>query len=198
MMACEHAMRATNKIISVRWPQLAPTLALVRALLARHPSRVSSVPELSRSLDEAEALAASGPARPTFDGPKPELREGWPNDEDVARSKAMAAFEEDLASKLDLALCVLGTFVARCARDDLAPAQGDALEQAFTAALQAHRAHREEERAHAIAQAEAQGAHHRARQNELDLARWEARVRALKALSDEQLLCERESTHEPR
>lgn len=134
-------------LLMERWPLLAPAHDLAAALRERHRDLAAQVADLDRALDDAGSLVATHGGFPVYQGLTAALQ-GWPTQEDIDREEARANFFSGLAARVDLALCILGTFVARCRYER---ASDPALRGPDVDRLMAsHRDHREGERAHSL------------------------------------------------
>lgn len=166
--------------IAVGSSQLASSFALVDALVK--PAGASPT-----DLDACLAFARSFVERglPTYTGPVVAMA-GWPTDEDIRREEARLAFEEDLAARIELCLCVFGTVAACSVRDHGTPA-GSA--EAVKVELARHRAHRETERDSRLAKLTSERDGWRG--NQEMVAQVEARLRLIMALDPQQLCTDR-------
>lgn len=195
MTELEWSATASRESLERDWRWLAPTLSVVEALLERDPSYASA--SVYPSLSDARALTAMGQEIPTYPGARPKPLNDYPTDADVRALEPVVAFYRELAQRAELTLCVLRSFLACWRRDRGALAASDPLYEAFNEALAPHRAHREKERAHAIAQLESNREYMK-RKGDLftddEREQNEARLRAVRALSDDALLCDRSST----
>ncbi len=147
-MRLERERADAERVIARSPASLAPALALVTAILERDPEHAPAVADLEPCMGYAHAVEERG--LPPYEGPMPE-RQGWPTPEDVELEEAYVRSRADVAARLELCLCVLGTFVALYARD-AAPAPDLAEDIARERAR--HLAHREEERAERVAELE--------------------------------------------
>ena len=125
MMRLDRDEAGADGLIAQCLSSLPSALEVTSALLARHPERASSVEDLSRCVEYAQQVQATG--IPRYPSPLPKL-EGWPTEEDVQRREKRVAFNADLAARLELSLCVFGTFVSLVVRD-LGVKAGDPLDK---------------------------------------------------------------------
>lgn len=143
MMRLDGDEAAANAAITRCMAGLASSLEVTEALLARRPESASSVPDLPRCLEYARLVRAQG--LPRCDCPPPQYAESYPSEEDILRRGKRVAFDADVAARLELCLCVFGTFVSIVARDG-GVAPGDPLAEAVSEERARHLAHREGER----------------------------------------------------
>ena len=162
---------------------LGASLALVEKLIERG---ASPVPDLDACLTFARSFVERG--LPTYEGPRATV-EGWPTDEDLRREDARLAFEEDLAARFELCLCVFGTVTACFVRD-----HGNSPDLANEVEVETarHRAHREEERGTWVMKLNSErGAW---RHNPEMVALIDARLERIAAVTSERLCTDRRCT----
>lgn len=171
--------------LMARWPLLSPAIALVEGLRPRHADIAATVPELDDARVDARALVERYGSFPTYSGPRARLQ-GWTDREDIALEQAYANFFTELAKRVDLTLCILATFVARCRYErasdpTLLAADIDRL-------IASHRMHREGERAHALAALERCV---RVTRDPDAAAKLRAEGERIRGLDEQTLLCDR-------
>lgn len=173
-------------------PAVPAVLALAQTLRPMADTVGVEGVELDRTLAEAEAMVAAGllvPSLPPFVSDSPY----HPTEAKIAHQRRELDLREHLARRAALALCILRTFLARCAQADLLTALNPAQRKSLRAALTAHARHRREERRIALLRARSERQTWRRHPNGAGMvANLDARIARLKALDTVTLCTDRQ------